>query len=98
MAASLCPSNTQAGTSHNAMSIGSRKDLDEYLQERLCRVPPGMRTPSPLISIIIDEITESSVHSRVLAPKKEQTMSAIEGFAPLILSLLGIAEPSPRFV
>ena len=31
MAASLCPLNTQSGTSHIDVTIGSRKDWDEYL-------------------------------------------------------------------
>ena len=47
MAASLCPLRTQAGTSYSIMSIGSRKDCDEYLQECPCKVPPGIRMPTP---------------------------------------------------
>ena len=65
MEASLCPSNSQAGTSHNVIAIESRKDWDEYLQERLCRIPSA-----PLTSIIIEEITESPVDSEAPAPKK----------------------------
>ena len=54
--------------------------------------------PTPLTSIIIEEIIESPMDLGVPALKKEQTLSAIKGFAPLILSLLGITEPTPRFV
>ena len=46
------------GTSHSAMSIGLRKDYDKYLRERLCKIPPA-----PPTSVIIKEITESSVDS-----------------------------------
>ena len=31
MAASLCPLDTQSGTSCNVLSVGLRKDWDEYL-------------------------------------------------------------------
>ncbi|KAL0004877.1 hypothetical protein SO802_012438 [Lithocarpus litseifolius] len=62
------------------------------------QIPPGMRTPAPLTSVVIEEIIELPVDSGVPALKKEQTLPAIEGFAPLILSLLGIAEPSLGFV
>ena len=41
---------------------------------------------------------EQSLDSEVSAPKKEQAISAIQGFAPLILSLLEITKSSPRFV
>ena len=68
------------------------------MQECLCKVPPGMRTPASSTSVVIEEVIESPMDSRVLALEKEQTMLAIEGFAPLILSLLGITEPSPGFV
>ena len=93
MAASLCPLNTQVGTSHSAISIGSRKDWDEYLQERLCRIPS---TPSTLI--IIEEIIESPVDSEVLAPKKGQAMPTIEGFTPLVLALPIVTKPSQGFI
>ena len=56
-----------------------------------------MRTLAPPTSVVIEKIIESFVHLGVPALKKEQTMLAIEGFAPLILSLPGIAEPSPEF-
>ena len=80
------------------MSIGSKKDWDEYLEERFCKVPPRMRTPTPPTLVVIEEMIESPMDLRVPSPKKEQTMPAIEGFVPLILSLPGIAKPSPRFV
>ena len=48
--------------------------------------------------VIIEEIIESLEVSGLLAPKKGQTIPAIEGFAPLILSLPGISKSSPRFV
>ena len=93
MAASLCPPNSQAGTSHNAISIGSRKDWDEYLQERLCRIPS---TPSTLI--IIEEIIELPVDSKAPAPKKGQAMPTVEGFTPLVLALPAVTEPSLGFI
>ena len=58
----------------------------------------GMKKPSPSTSIVTKEITESLVDLGVSTLKKEQTMLAIEGFAPLILSLPGIAKPSLGFV
>ena len=93
MAANLYPPSTH--TSHSAMSVGSRKDGDEYLQESLCKVPPGIRMPVPQTSVVIKEIIELPVDSGLPALKKEQT---IEGFAPLILSLPGIAKSSLGFV
>ena len=38
MVASLCPPATQLGTSCNAISVGLRKDCDEYLLKRLGKV------------------------------------------------------------
>ena len=93
MAASLCPSNTQTGTSHSTMMVGSREYWDEYLQESLCKIPPA-----PLTSVIIEEITESPVDSRVPAPEKGQTMPAIKGFTPLVLALLVVTKPYPGFI
>ena len=93
MAANLYPPSTH--TSHSAISVGSRKDGDEYLQKRLCKVPPRMRTLVPPTSVVIEEIIESPVDLRLPALKKEQT---IDGFAPLILSLLGTAKSSLEFV
>ena len=80
------------------MTIGSRKDWDKYIQEHLCKVLPWLRMPAPPTSVIIEEIIESPVDSGVPSPKKEQTPSTIKGFAPLILSLIGIVKPSPGFV
>ena len=54
MAASLYPTSAQVGTSHIAMTIGSRKDKDEYLRECLCKIPPA-----PLTLVVIKEIIES---------------------------------------
>ena len=93
MAASLCPSNTQTGTSHSTMMVGSREYWDEYLQESLCKIPPA-----PPTSVIIEEIIESPVDSRVPAPEKGQTMPAIKGFTPLVLALLVVIKPSPGFI
>ena len=45
--------------------------------------------PTPPTSVVIEEIIKSPVDSRALAPKKGQTMPAVEGLAPLILSMLG---------
>jgi len=60
MATSLCPLGLQAGTSHGAMSMGSRKDWDEYLKDRVCKIPLGIRTSVPLTSVFIEEIVEPS--------------------------------------
>ena len=46
-------------------TIGSRKDLDEYLLECLCKVPLALLT-----FIIIKEITELPMDSGALASKK----------------------------
>ena len=54
--------------------------------------------PAPPTSVIIKEIIELPVDLGLPAPKKEQTILAIEGFTPLILSLPGIVESSPGFV
>ena len=64
MAASLCPLNTQVATSHSAISIGSRKDWIGYLREPLFKIPPA-----PPTSVVIEEITESSMDSGAPAPK-----------------------------
>ena len=58
MAASQCPLATQSGTSYNAISVGSRKDWDEYLQKLLGKV-----TSAPPSSVIIEEIVESPADS-----------------------------------
>ena len=93
MAASLCPPNTQTGTSHSAMIIGSRTDWDEFLQEHLCKIPPALPT-----SVVIKEIIESLMDLGAPAPKKGQAMLAIEGFTPLVLALPVVAKPSPGFI
>ena len=87
--ASLCPPSTQAGTSHNSMTIGSRKEWDEYLRECFCKIPPA-----PLTSVFIKEIVESPVDLRASLSKKGQTTPVIEGFAPLVLTLPAIAKSS----
>lgn len=57
-----------------------------------------MRMLAPPTSVVTKEIIELLVDSRVPAPKKGQAILAIKDFAPLILSLTGIAEPSSGFV
>ena len=98
MATSLCSPGLQEGTSHSAMSVGSRKDWDEYLKEHVCKVPLGIRISAPPTLVVIEEIVNSSLDSEASAPKKEQAMSTIKGFAPLILSLPKITKLSPGFV
>ena len=44
------------------MLVELRDDWDEYLREHLCKIPPA-----PLTLVIIEEIIESPVDSRVLA-------------------------------
>ena len=73
------------GTGHGSMSVGCRKDWDEYLKKRVCKVPLGIGVLAPPTSVVIEEIVESSLDSEALAPKKEQLVSAIKGFSPLIL-------------
>ena len=48
MATSFCPPITESGTSCNAISVGSRKDWNEYLLKRLGQVAS---TPSSLVVI-----------------------------------------------
>lgn len=79
MVASLCPLSIQVRINHSAMSVASREDWDGYLQERLCKVPLGMRMLAPPTLVVIKEIIESLVDSRVSALKKGQTILAIEG-------------------
>ncbi|KAL0011336.1 hypothetical protein SO802_006444 [Lithocarpus litseifolius] len=66
----LSSPSAQAGTSHNAMLVGSREDWDEYLQEHLCKIPLEMRMPASQTSVVIEEIIESPVDSGAPAPKK----------------------------
>ena len=54
--------------------------------------------PTPLTSVVIEEIIELPVDFGVPVLKKEQTLPTIEAFAPLILSLLEIAKLAPGFV
>ena len=98
MATSLCPLGLQEGTSHSAMSVGSRKDWDKYLKENVCKVPLGIRISAPPTLVVIEEIVESPLDLKASAPKKEQVVSAIKGFAPLILSLPEITKLSLGFV
>ena len=77
MAANLFLPSTQAGISHSTMTVGSRKDWDEYLQECLCKIPLALLT-----SVVIELITESLVDLGVPASNKGQAMPAIEGFTP----------------
>ena len=57
-----------------------------------------MRAPAPLTLVVIKEIIESPVDSRVPTPKKGQTIPTIEGFTLLVLALPTVAEPSPGFI
>ena len=59
MAASLCPLATQLGASCNAISIGLRKDWDEYLQKCLGKV-----TSTPPSLVVIKDIVESFANRR----------------------------------
>ena len=54
--------------------------------------------PDPPTLVVIEEIMESPVDSGVPASKKGQAIPIVEGFPPLIISLPGITEPSPKFV
>ena len=71
MATSLCPLGLQARTSHGAMSMGSRINWDEYLIDRVYKIPLWIGTSGPPISCFIEEIVEQSLDSEVSAPKKE---------------------------
>lgn len=71
MVISLCPLGLQEGTSHRAISLGSRKDWDEYLKDRVCKVPLRIGILAPLTSVVIEEIVESFLDLEVSAPKKE---------------------------
>ena len=82
MAASLCPLATQLEASCNAISVGSRKDWNEYLLKCL-----GQVAPAPSSSVAIKEIVESHTDSRSSDSEKRQTPLAIEGFTPLVPAL-----------
>ena len=83
MAASLCPPTAQSGASSNAISVGSRKDWDEYLLKHL-----GKATLAPPSSVVIKEIVESPADQRSSDLGKGQALLAIEGFTPLVLGYL----------
>ena len=68
------------------------------MQERLCKVTPGMRMLASPTSVIIKEIIESLVNLGAPATKKGQAILATEGSTPLILALPVVAEPSPGFI
>ena len=89
MAASLCSLATQLGTSCNAISVGSRKDWDEYLQKCL-----GNVTLVPPSSVVIEEIIESPTDSGSSNLGKGQAPPAIEGFTPLVLALPAVTWPT----
>ncbi|KAL0008660.1 hypothetical protein SO802_010162 [Lithocarpus litseifolius] len=93
MAASLCPLATQLGTSCNTVSIGSRKDWDEYLQKRL-----GKITSISPSSIVIEDIIESPTDLESSDSRKGQTPPAIKGFTPLVLALPTIIGPASSSV
>ena len=59
------------GTGHGAMSVGCRKDWDEYLKKRVCKVPLGIGVLAPPTSVVIEEIVESSLDSELSTPKKK---------------------------
>ena len=80
------PSSYQSGTSCNAISVGSRKDWDEYLQKHLGKV-----TSAPTSSVVIEKIVESPANSRSSDLGKWEALPAIEGFIPLVLELPAVA-------
>ena len=70
MAASLCSLATQLGTSCNAISVGSRKDWDEYLQKCLGNVtlvPPSSVVIEEIIGTLADPGSSDSGKGQVLA-------------------------------
>ena len=93
MVASLCPPTAQLGASCNAISVGSRKDWDEYLLKHL-----GKATLAPPSSIVIEEIVESPTDQRSSDLGKGQALPAIEGFTPLVLRLPVVARLAPSLV
>ena len=72
--ASLCLLASQSRDDYNAISVGSRKDYDEYLQKCLGKV-----TLAPPSSVVIEEIIESPVDSKLSDLGKGQAPPAIEG-------------------
>jgi len=71
------------------LSVGSRKDWDEYLQKCFGKV-----TSAPSSSVVIKEIIESLTDSGSSNSRKGQTLPTIEGFTPLVLALPAVAEPA----
>ena len=89
MAASLCPLTTQSGASCNAISVGSRKDWEEYIQKRLGKV-----TLAPPSLVVIEEIIESLMDPGSSDSRKRQASLTIRGLIPLVLALPTIAKPT----
>ena len=79
--------------SYNAISVGSRKDWGKYLLKRL-----GQVTLAPSSLIVIEEIVESPMYLGSLDLEKRQTPFAIEGFTPLVSSLLAVTGPGSSSV
>ena len=75
------------------LSVGSRKDWDEYLQKCFGKV-----TSAPTSSVVIKEIIESLTDSGSSNSGKGQTLPAIEGFTPLVLALPTVTEPASSSV
>ncbi|KAL0015484.1 hypothetical protein SO802_002553 [Lithocarpus litseifolius] len=71
---------------------------NELVTPLFAKSKEGIRTPTPLTSIVIEEIIESPVDSGMLTPKKGQIIPTVQHFSHLILSLLGIIESSLGFV
>ena len=93
MAARLCPLAVQSRTSSNAISVGPRKDCDEYLLNRLGKV-----TSVPPSSVVIEEIIESPANLESPDSRKRQAPLAIEGFTPLVLALPVVVGPASSLV
>ena len=71
------------------LSVGSRKDWDEYLQKCFGKV-----TSAPSSSVVIKEIIESLTDSGSSNSRKGQTLPTIEGFTPLVLALPAVTGPT----
>ena len=88
MSTSLCLLATQLRTSYNAISVGSRKDWDEYLQKchgKVNSVPPS--------SVVIEEIIESPANLGSSNSGKGQAPPTIEGFTSLVLAMPIVVGP-----
>ena len=55
------------GTGHGAMSVGCRKDWDEYLKKRFYKVPLGIGVLAPPTSVVIGD---SGIISRCVNTKE----------------------------